>query len=108
MSSKHTLHHTIMRRIYYVYAINTAAHPVLLHGIGMLTMLIALTYFVSIRDVLANIGAVPVARLGAYLYEALMYTEIWTLLLLGGFIFMLFSLRMQLRSHRFSRDVSMV
>lgn len=87
-----------MRRVYYAYSIKLATHPVILHGILMIAFLIALTYYVSIRDIINNVMNIEVGHLGTYAYNAVTNTEIWTLFLVGAFIFSLLSLRFKLHS----------
>lgn len=93
-----TLQKKIMRRIYYAYAIRVGTNPALLHGLALLAMLIALSYFVSIDSVLYNLSHVEVGHFGVFLYNAITNTEAWTLLILGGFIFTMFSLRVKLHT----------
>ena len=87
------LQNRIMRRIYYSFAIRTLANPALFHGFFMLAMIIVLTYFVSIGNVLNNMMGIKLGQLDTFLYNALTNTEAWTLLILGLFIFSAFSLR---------------
>lgn len=88
-----TLQRKIMRRIYYAYGLRILAQPVLMHGFFMLAMLIALTYFVSIGNVIHNMMSIEMSRLDTFFYNAVTNTEAWTLLILGMFIFAAFSLR---------------
>lgn len=90
-----------MRRVYYTYALRTAGDPLLLHGFLALGMLIALSYFVSIGDVLHNLAEAKVGHLGTYFYNAITNTEAWTLILLGVFIYAVISVRFSFRTaHR--------
>jgi hypothetical protein len=82
-----------MRRVYYTYAIRAATLPGVPQGFLMLASIVALSYFVSIGNVIANLMQAPVGHLGVFFYNAVTNTEAWTLLLLGVFIFCLFSLR---------------
>lgn len=91
------VYNSIMRRVYYAYSLRVLSNPTLLHGIGMFAVLLVLTRFVSPQHVLQNIAEIPVGNLGTYFYSAVAHTELWTLLLLGIFIFMLFSFRVQLK-----------
>jgi uncharacterized membrane protein len=95
-----TLQQKIMRRVYYAYALRTITEPAIVHGFLMLAMLIALTYFVSIGNVIENLLNIKVRNLDTFLYSAVTNTEAWTLLILGGFIFSLFSLRFSVSSKR--------
>jgi len=88
----------IMRRVYYAFVLRQATSPVALHGVALLGLFFALTYFVSIPNVIQNISHVEVGSVGRYMLTALMTTEIWTLLILGGIIMAAFSLRFRLRS----------
>jgi len=98
-----TLRKKIMKRVYYAYALRAVMHPVTIHGVGMLTMVVALTYFVSIPHVVTNLLDVRIGELGRYMYGTVAHTEVWTLVLLGGLIFSIFSLRVQLRASLFSK-----
>lgn len=94
----------IMRGIYYAYVVRVLANPALLHGFFMLALLIALTYFVSIGDVIANLMHVEVGRLGIYTYNTLSNTEAWTLVIIGLLIFSALSLRFKVRTpHQVAR-----
>ena len=92
-----TLQNKIMRRVYYVYALRTLTEPALLHGFFMLALLIALTYFVSLGNVIQNLMSVQQGgQITTFLVRAFLNTEAWTLLLLGVLIFSAFSLRFTL------------
>ncbi len=88
-----SLERKIMRRIYYAYAIRVATLPGVLQGFFMLGALIALTYFVSLGNVIQNFMNVPVGHVGVFFYNAITNTEAWTLLLIGIMIFSAFSFR---------------
>ena len=90
------LHNTIMRRIYYAYAIRLVTMPGVLQGFVMLGALIALTYFVSIGNVVQNFLNIPVRDIGTFLYNAVATTEAWTLLLVGVFIYAALSFRFKI------------
>ncbi len=59
----------------------------------MLTILIALTRFVSIGNVLSNLRGIEMSHVGTFAYNAVSTTEAWTLLLIGLFVFCALSLR---------------
>lgn len=82
-----------MRRVYYAYAIRVITTPGVLRGFFMLAVLIGLTYFVSIGDVIQNMEIVGFSGLGQLAYNAVTNTEAWTLLLLGVFIYTALSFR---------------
>jgi hypothetical protein len=86
----------IMRRVYYAYAIRLATLPGVLQGFMMLGALIALTYFVSLGNVLQNMSSVGLSGLGQFAYNAITNTEAWTLLLLGLMIFAALSFRFKI------------
>ncbi len=88
-----TLKRKIMRGIYYAYAIRLATLPGVWQGFVMLGVLIALTRFVSIGNVIQNISNIEVTQLGTFVYNAVRTTEVWTLLLIGLFVFLSLSLR---------------
>ena len=94
-----TLQKKIMRRVYYAYALRTVSEPVLLQGFFMLALMIALTYFVSIGNIIANMKQIEMNHLGVYFYNAVTNTEAWTLLIIGAFIFSVLSLRFTLGTH---------
>jgi len=85
-----------MRRVYHAYAQRLVLHPVTVHGVGILALVFALTYFVSVPHVVQNLLGVKVGQLGNYAYSTVAHTEIWTLLIIGGIIMSLFSLRVRL------------
>lgn len=96
-----TLHKRIMRRIYYAYAIRLISMRGVPQGFLMLGALIALTYFVSLGNVIQNMEQVGtnsgMSGLGHFAYNAVTNTEAWTLLLLGFMIFAAFSFRFKIR-----------
>ncbi len=87
------LHKKIMRRVYYAYAIRLATLPGVLHGFLMLGALIALTYFVSLGNVIQNIEIVGLSGVGRLAYSAITNTEAWTLLIIGFMVFAALSFR---------------
>jgi hypothetical protein len=93
-----TLQKKIMRRVYYAYALRTVTLPGVPQGVLMFIALIALTYFVSIGNVIHNIQGVGMKGLGEFTYNAVTNTEAWTLLILGVFIFSAFSFRFKVRT----------
>jgi hypothetical protein len=86
----------IMRRVYYAYAIRLVTLPGVPQGFMMLGALIALTYFVSLGNVIQNMESVGMSGLGQFAYNAVTNTEAWTLLLLGVIIFSAFSFRFKI------------
>ena len=72
------------------------AQPTLLLGFFMLAMLIALTHFVSIGNVIHNMLSVHATNLSTYIVHAILNTEAWTLVIIGVLIFSAFSLRFTL------------
>ena len=97
------LHNHIMRRVYYVYGIRLVTSPGVVYGFAMLAMLILLTRFVSIGNVLYNLRYQQINNLGNFFYNALTHTEVWTLVILGAMIFTALSLRWQLRTPEYKR-----
>ena len=91
-----TLQKKIMRRIYYAFALRTVATPGVFQGFAMLGILIALTYFVSLGNVIENMVNVGWEGVGTFAYHAITNTEAWTLLLLGAFIFSALSFRFKI------------
>ncbi len=90
------LQRKIMRGIYYAYAIRLATLPGVWQGFVMLGVLIALTRFVSIGNVIQNVRSIEMSQFGTFVYNAVRTTEIWTLLLIGLFVFLSLSLRISL------------
>ena len=91
------LSRTIMRRIYYAYAIGLITRPGIMQGVVMFSALILLMRYVSLGNVLANLMGVQVGNIGTFVYNAVATTEVWTLLLLGVFIFAALSFRFTIR-----------
>ncbi len=87
-----------MRRIYYAYALRVITAPGLLQGFLMFGAILALTYFVSLRNVLTNLLNIPMRDIGTFAYNAITNTEAWTLLLLGIFIYAAFAFRFKVTS----------
>ena len=91
-----TLQRKIMRGIYYAYFLRLISLPGVLQGFVMLGVLIALTHFVSLGNVINNFMHIEVNHIGVFLYNAVRTTEIWTLLLIGLLVFLTLSLRISL------------
>jgi len=91
-----TLQQKIMRGIYYAYALRLVSLPGVFQGFVMLGILIALTHFVSLSHVLQNLSHIEVGQIGTFVYNAVHTTELWTLLLIGMFVFLALSLRISL------------
>lgn len=86
----------IMRRVYYAYTLRVVSLPGVLQGLAMFAILVALTQFVSIGNVIHNMYLVGVPSLVPYFMGAFTHTEAWTLLLLGAFIFSAFTFRLKI------------
>ena len=91
-----TLQRKIMRGIYYAYFLRLVSLPGVLQGFVMLGVLIALTHFVSIGNVIQNISGVEEGNIGRFMYNAVRTTEAWTLILIGLFVFLSLSLRISI------------
>ena len=89
-----------MRGIYYAYFLRLVSLPGVWQGFAMLAILIAITRFVSIGNVLHNLSQIEFSHLDVFLYNAVRTTEIWTLLLIGLFVFCLLSVRVSLAGTR--------
>ena len=83
----------IMRGIYYAYAIRLVTLPGVWQGFLMLATMIALTNFVSLGNVINNLVQIEMTHIGTFAYNAVRTTEVWTLLLIGLFVFGMLSLR---------------
>ncbi len=92
------LHHRIMRRVYYVYALHVLTMPGLAPGFMMFCALLALTHFVSLGNVLNNLMSVEVGQVHQFFYNAAVTTEEWTFFFIGILIFSAFSFRFKIRS----------
>lgn len=86
----------IMHRVYYSYSLRLLASPFATHGAVLLLSIFLMTYFVSFKDVFANLMQVPVGNLANYAFTSLMTTEVWTLILLGVATFSILSLRFRI------------
>ncbi len=95
-TNMNTLRKKIMRGIYYAYAIRLATMPGVWQGFLMLGAMIALTHFVSIGNVIHNLTQIELSHFGTFVYNAVRTTEVWTLLLVGIFVFSMLSLRISL------------
>ncbi|MCF7815492.1 MAG: hypothetical protein K9M10_00190 [Candidatus Pacebacteria bacterium] len=95
-----TLQRKIMRGIYYAYALRLASLPGVFHGFVMLGIMIALTHFVSIGNVIENLSNIQLSHVGTFVYNAISTTELWTLILIGMFVFLSLSLRFSLEPKR--------
>ena len=91
-----TLQNKIMRGIYYAHMLRLVSLPGVLQGFVMLGILIALTRFVSLPHVIQNLSNIEMVNVGTFVYNAVRTTELWTLLLIGMFVFLSLSLRISL------------
>ncbi len=98
MKKLNKLQKKIMRRVYYAYALRVVTLPGVPQGFLMLASLIALTYFVSIGNVIQNLEMTGMNGLGQFAYNAVTNTEAWTLLILGVLIFLAFSFRFKIKT----------
>jgi hypothetical protein len=85
-----------MRGIYYAYLLRLLSLPGVPQGFLMLGIMIVLTHFVSLGNVLHNVSQIEATEIGMYAYNAVRTTEVWTLLLIGLFVFSMLSLRISL------------
>ncbi len=86
--------------MYYAYAIRVITTPGVLQGLAMFGILVALTQFVSLGNVLRNLMHVEVGYIGTFVINALTNTEAWTLILLGGFTMAALSFRFKVVAPR--------
>lgn len=96
------LQRKIMRGIYYAYALRLVSLPGVWQGFVMLAVLIVLTRFVSLGNVLKNLSTAEWNQVGTFFYNAVRTTEIWTLLLVGILMFLSLSVRFSLTSKKTS------
>ena len=85
-----------MRGIYYAHLLRLVALPGVWQGFAMLGAMIVLTRFVSLGNVLHNLSQMELSNIGTFAYNAVRTTELWTLLLIGTFVFLSLSLRFSL------------
>ena len=85
-----------MRGIYYAYFLRLVSLPGVLQGFVMLGVLIILTRFVSLGNVIQNLSNIEVSHFGTFFFNAVRNTEAWTLLLVGILVFLSLSLRISL------------
>jgi hypothetical protein len=95
-----TLQRKIMRGIYVAYFLRLVSLPGVLQGFVMLGVLIVLTRFVSLGNVIQNLSNIELSHIGVFFYNAVRTTEVWTLLLIGVFVFLSLSLRITLIPRR--------
>lgn len=93
ISDMQKLQNTIMRGIYYAYAIRLMTLPGVWQSFLMLGIIAALTRLVSLGDVFHNLLGVRIGELHSWLYGTMRGTESWTVLLVALFAFCLFSMR---------------
>ena len=93
-----TLQRKIMRGIYYAHILRLASLPGVWQGFVMLGVMIVLTRYVSLWNVLHNLSQVEIRNVGVFFYNAVRTTELWTLLAIGTFIFLSLSLRFSLNT----------
>lgn len=91
-----TLQRKIMRGIYYAYFLRLVSLPGVAQGFVMLGILIALTHFVSLGNVIQNLTTIEMSHLGTFVYNGVRTTELWTLILVGLFVFLSLSLKITL------------
>jgi hypothetical protein len=89
-----------MKGIYYAYFLRLVSLPGVLQGFVMLGILIALTRFVSLGNVVYNLSQIELTHIGTFAYNAISTTELWTLLLVGLLVFLSLSLRISLVPRR--------
>lgn len=94
------LQRNIMRRVYYVYALRMAGHPVTIHSALMALCVVLLTHFVSFPIIFATLLDKKLGELHIFLFKSAMSTEVWTLVLIALFLVLVGSLYIQLRAHR--------
>ncbi len=93
MATLTKLQKNIMRRVYYSYALRLITLRGVPQAFLMLGGIIALSYFVSIGNVIKNMEDVGMSGFGRFAYNAVTNTEAWTLLILGLLIFTALSIR---------------
>lgn len=77
------LHHTIMRRVYYAYAIRLLMSRATAYLAALALALIVFAQMVSVSAVFHNMLSVRVGEIHRFFISAFLNTEVWTLLVLG-------------------------
>lgn len=81
------LRRTIMRRIYYAYALSIAAHPMLLHGVAFSIALAIFARQVHVASVINNFLSIEVSHVPSFLWHAIARGEVITLFAIGVIVF---------------------
>lgn len=97
-----------MRRVYYAFAIRVISTTGVVQGAVMFAVLLALTQFVSLGNVVHNFMSVPVGNVGTFFYNAITTTELWTLLLIGVFVFSALSFRITVSPMRATHGLAKI
>lgn len=75
-----------MRRVYYAYVLEGLVNVRTLHVLLAVALFYVFNAFVSVGDVLYNLSLMKVYQVDTFLYNALVHTDAWTLLILAGFV----------------------
>lgn len=86
MSNHNNIKRIVMRRVYYTYVLGILTSPKTIHVLGAVALLSIFTMYVSIGDVLYNLSLMKVHQVDTFLYSAIRHTDIWTLIMLVGFV----------------------
>lgn len=79
----------IMRRIYTVWVLRTLSQPALLKIYTLAVFILFSSRYVSIKDVSSNFLTVYKTSFSSFMYSAFANTEIITLMLMIGMVFIL-------------------
>lgn len=90
----------IIRRTYYIYALRQLSHPVVSHGVVLVSSFFVLSQTVSIPNIWANMLEVKVGELADFFIGSLLNTQQLVLLILGVMAVTAFSLTWRLFSAR--------
>lgn len=100
-----TLQNKIMRRVYYVFALRLALHPIFFHSLLLGLSIFALSRVVSIPNVLLNLMNVKVGEIAQFFIGALLNTQAVTIIWLAIITLTSCSLLWRLvRGHNFSLE----
>ncbi|MEX2340697.1 MAG: hypothetical protein WD605_00035 [Candidatus Paceibacterota bacterium] len=77
------LHQNIMRRVYYIFALKVATHPIFTHSLLLGISIFALSRVVSIPNVLLNLMEVKVGETAHFFFSALLNTQSATIVWLA-------------------------
>ena len=104
MTHMHKIQRNIMRRVYYAYALRIGTHPATISAGLFAVGVYGLSVVVHVASVIENILSVQVGKLPYFIMDAVLNTDVFTLMFLGVIIFSLLSFRISIRPAAFSKN----